>query len=301
MLCRFMDGQSAFSYPFKNIRSTPWVSLMVTALTPSCSPTLRTAHAFLPPLHEDINFDRLMHDGVEKDLVTSTGCMWGYKLRAPSEMTRSKAFQPLQSRATKLANSVRRLTPRCMLVNSPQQRWDYDDSDEDKLPDAYFLLMPHTTTSNGKQTRPAVSFGSLDAISHVRDTPKVQHIRSLDQLTASTAQLFGTSAESDPWLLRHCKYDDNGIRHLNGIHFRNVGGVPIEGLFPALRSALPMKPAASSSVSSGVTASLAFFEKSDDLALPNWRNWLVLLFLDSFCMKLSLPIEAPRPWGSERV
>lgn len=82
-----------------------------------------------------------------------------------------------------------------------------------------------------KSSQPSV-FGSLDAISNIRDTPKTQHIRSLDQLPASTAQLFGTSAESDPWLLRHCKYDDNGMRHLHGIHFRNVGGVPVEGLVP---------------------------------------------------------------------
>lgn len=87
-------------------------------------------------------------------------------------------------------------------------------------------------TTNGKQFKPAASFGSLDAINNIRDTPKIQHIRSLDQLNASTAQLFGTSAESDPWLLRHCKYDDNGMRHLHGIHFRNVGGVPVEGLVP---------------------------------------------------------------------
>lgn len=88
------------------------------------------------------------------------------------------------------------------------------------------------STTNGKQAKPAASFGSLDAISNIRDAPKIQHIRSLDQLPASTAQLFGTSAESDPWLLRHCKYDDNGMRHLHGFHFRNVGGVPVEGLVP---------------------------------------------------------------------
>jgi hypothetical protein len=87
-------------------------------------------------------------------------------------------------------------------------------------------------TINRKQTKPAARFGSLDTISSIRDTPKIQHIRSLDQLHTSTAQLFGTSAESDPWLLRHCKYDDNGMRHLHGIHFRNVGGVPVEGLVP---------------------------------------------------------------------
>lgn len=87
-------------------------------------------------------------------------------------------------------------------------------------------------TTNGKQAKPTATSGSLDAINIIRDTPKIQHIRSLDQLNTSTAQLFGTSAESDPWLLRHCKYDDNGMRHLHGIHFRNVGGVPVEGLVP---------------------------------------------------------------------
>lgn len=62
--------------------------------------------------------------------------------------------------------------------------------------------------------------------------PTVQRIQSLDQIDGSTAQLFGMSSESDPWLLRHCRYDEYGMRSLHRTHFRNVGGVPVEGLVP---------------------------------------------------------------------
>lgn len=72
----------------------------------------------------------------------------------------------------------------------------------------------------------------LSPFNGFKDTAAVQHVRSLDQLESSTAQLFGTSAESDPWLLRHCKYDENGIRSFHRIDFRNAGGVPVEGLVP---------------------------------------------------------------------
>lgn len=62
--------------------------------------------------------------------------------------------------------------------------------------------------------------------------PTVQRIRSLDQIDGSTAQLFGMSSESDPWLLRHCRYDEYGMRSLHRTHVRHVGGVPVEGLVP---------------------------------------------------------------------
>ena len=36
----------------------------------------------------------------------------------------------------------------------------------------------------------------------------------------------GTSSESDPWLLRHCQFDESGLRSFYGLQFRNIGGVP---------------------------------------------------------------------------
>ncbi|GAM40017.1 hypothetical protein TCE0_034f12035 [Talaromyces pinophilus] len=128
----------------------------------------------------------------------------------------------------------------------------------------------------------AASFGSLDAISNIRDTPKIQHIRSLDQLPASTAQLFGTSAESDPWLLRHCKYDDNGIRHLHGIHFRNVGGVPVEGLVPVHFLVTEDSLLVSSKEATSFSAEVDVFKSREELNKmipPKFGLRLILLFM----------------------
>ncbi|KAJ5578634.1 transcriptional regulator family: Fungal Specific TF [Penicillium hispanicum] len=61
---------------------------------------------------------------------------------------------------------------------------------------------------------------------------RVQRVRSLDLIEGSIAQFYGMSAESDPWLLRHCRYDEYGMRSVNRTHYRNVGGVPVEGLVP---------------------------------------------------------------------
>ncbi|KAH8660289.1 fungal-specific transcription factor domain-containing protein [Xylariales sp. PMI_506] len=60
----------------------------------------------------------------------------------------------------------------------------------------------------------------------------VQHVCSLDQIDGATALLCGISAELDPWLLRHCKYDSFGMGHLHGTRIRNVGGVPVNELVP---------------------------------------------------------------------
>lgn len=53
-----------------------------------------------------------------------------------------------------------------------------------------------------------------------------QFVQSLDHLEGFSAQLFGTSAESDPWLLRHCSFDDAGVKGFYKVHYRNAGGVP---------------------------------------------------------------------------
>jgi hypothetical protein len=47
-----------------------------------------------------------------------------------------------------------------------------------------------------------------------------------------SAQLFGSSSESDPWLLRHCKFDDFGIRSFQNTRFRNAGGLPLAQKIP---------------------------------------------------------------------
>ena len=62
--------------------------------------------------------------------------------------------------------------------------------------------------------------------------PGVQQVRSIETLDHFNVQLCGTSAELDPWLLRHCKFDELGIGSHGKIKLRNVGGVPINNIVP---------------------------------------------------------------------
>lgn len=62
--------------------------------------------------------------------------------------------------------------------------------------------------------------------------PPTQFVQSIDQLEHGNAQLFGASAESDPWLLRHCCFDDSGMKYFYKVHFRNAGGVPTAQRIP---------------------------------------------------------------------
>lgn len=72
----------------------------------------------------------------------------------------------------------------------------------------------------------------LDSMSATFYDPGIQHIRSIETLDQSNVQLCGTSAELDPWLLRHCKFDDVGMRSYGKIRIRNVGGVPVNTKVP---------------------------------------------------------------------
>ena len=94
--------------------------------------------AFLP--RSDIDLDSLMHDGVENELISSTGRMWGYKSKTPGEMPSSRAFQYMQSRATKLAHSVRRRDSRLVYLNNPKMEWLEDDRDRNAFPDACLVF-----------------------------------------------------------------------------------------------------------------------------------------------------------------
>jgi hypothetical protein len=59
-----------------------------------------------------------------------------------------------------------------------------------------------------------------------------QFSQSLEGMRGHTAQLFGSSSESDPWLLRHCKFDDFGTRTFQHIQYRNAGGLPLAHKIP---------------------------------------------------------------------
>ncbi|KAL2812761.1 hypothetical protein BJX63DRAFT_443365 [Aspergillus granulosus] len=59
-----------------------------------------------------------------------------------------------------------------------------------------------------------------------------QAIQTLDLLPDMCAHVIGTSGESDPFLLRHCKFDDYGLLRFQHVRFRNAGGVPLAEKIP---------------------------------------------------------------------
>jgi len=59
-----------------------------------------------------------------------------------------------------------------------------------------------------------------------------QFSQSLEGMRGHTAQLFGSSSESDPWLLRHCRFDDFGTRTFQSTQYRNAGGLPLAHKIP---------------------------------------------------------------------
>lgn len=62
--------------------------------------------------------------------------------------------------------------------------------------------------------------------------PSTQLSQSLDQIEGHAAVLLGGSSESDPWLLRHCRFDELGLRTFHKLHFRHAGGVPTSDKIP---------------------------------------------------------------------
>lgn len=62
--------------------------------------------------------------------------------------------------------------------------------------------------------------------------PSTQLSHSLDQIQGHTVQLLGGSSESDPWLLRHCRFDELGLQSFHKVHYRHAGGVPTRDKIP---------------------------------------------------------------------
>ncbi|KAF2142315.1 uncharacterized protein K452DRAFT_317987 [Aplosporella prunicola CBS 121167] len=80
-----------------------------------------------------------------------------------------------------------------------------------------------------------------------------QFAQSIDNIQGHSAQLFGASSEADPWLLRHCQFDEFGMQNFHKQHFRNAGGVPIAGLIPVHFSISPDELQESARAETGVS------------------------------------------------
>lgn len=79
----------------------------------------------------------------------------------------------------------------------------------------------------------AHTFPQTQATSYqLLERPTAQAIQTLDLLKGFSSQLAGASGESDPFLLRHAKFDDHGFLLSHQVHFRNAGGVPLEEKIP---------------------------------------------------------------------
>lgn len=84
---------------------------------------------------------------------------------------------------------------------------------------------------------------SIEAPVSLRPTPLLQEqeadvristqfSQTIEGLEGASAQVFGSSSECDPWLLRHCKFDDFGAISFQHTQFRNAGGVPLTDKIP---------------------------------------------------------------------
>ncbi|XEV01275.1 hypothetical protein FSHL1_006562 [Fusarium sambucinum] len=71
-----------------------------------------------------------------------------------------------------------------------------------------------------------VPYHQAQTLGSVTASTQLQFSRSLDDIQGQTSILLGSSSESDPWLLRHCQFDEYGLRSFYGLQFRNIGGVP---------------------------------------------------------------------------
>jgi hypothetical protein len=71
-----------------------------------------------------------------------------------------------------------------------------------------------------------VPYHQAPTLGSVTTTTQLQFSKSLDDIQGQTSILLGASSESDPWLLRHCQFDEYGMRSFYGLQFRNIGGVP---------------------------------------------------------------------------
>ncbi|KAG2417269.1 hypothetical protein HFD88_008488 [Aspergillus terreus] len=139
-----------------------------------------------------------------------------------------------------------------------------------------------------------------------------QFVQSLDQLEGFSAQLFGASAESDPWLLRHCAFDDSGVKCFYKVHFRNAGGVPTADRIPVhFMIAADELAASAKQETSCRTAGEATRDELNRLVPPEYGQRLVSLFvkyvypalplISRSQMGLSPSCSIPETWALDRT
>ncbi|OJJ94882.1 hypothetical protein ASPACDRAFT_127782 [Aspergillus aculeatus ATCC 16872] len=158
------------------------------------------------------------HSSCQRCLTAGYSCSFAYPLhrRRGVALSRSSA-SPTQQVAT---------------INSkqPEQVSAVQQSQSAHLsttspPLDLFTLDPTGITSASVDTRTQTPYPFVERHTH-------QTIQTLDGLDGFSYQVIGASGESDPWLLRHCKFNDKGFLLSHQVHFRNAGGVPLDEKIP---------------------------------------------------------------------
>ncbi|KAF7169974.1 hypothetical protein CNMCM5623_002498 [Aspergillus felis] len=138
-----------------------------------------------------------------------------------------------------------------------------------------------------------------------------QFVQSLDQLEGFSAQLFGASAESDPWLLRHCSFDDSGVKCFYKVHFRNAGGVPTAERIPVHFMISADDLATSAKQETKMNGSDASRDELNRLVPHDYGRKLVSLFvkyvfpawpvISRSQLGLTPSRQIPEPWALDRT
>ncbi|KAF5650937.1 urea amidohydrolase (urease) alpha subunit [Fusarium sp. NRRL 25303] len=139
--------------------------------------------------------------------------------------------------ATRRVEGARKQRLRAPFAHSPTVNHASHDTtfDLDNSFETEDIQAQHTTSHEPTifaETTPVLSHQSqipyhqAPTLGSVATTTQLQFSKSLDDTNGSTSILLGASSESDPWLLRHCQFDEYGLRSFFGLQFRNIGGVP---------------------------------------------------------------------------
>lgn len=84
----------------------------------------------------------------------------------------------------------------------------------------------------GPNTTARTVDSAMPGVDPYQSRPLTQVSQGLDDVRKATALFLGPSSSSDPWLLRHCRYDQSGLHSFGTLRFRNAGGVPTSDKIP---------------------------------------------------------------------
>ncbi|RAH86870.1 fungal-specific transcription factor domain protein [Aspergillus japonicus CBS 114.51] len=204
------------------------------------------------------------HSSCQRCLTAGYPCSFAYPLhrRRGAALSRSSA-SPTQQVATinstqpEQVSSIQQSHPAHLSTNPPPL--DLFAPDPTEIPSA--SVNTHTQTP--------IPF--VERHAH-------QTIQTLDGLDGFSYQVIGASGESDPWLLRHCKFNDKGFLLSHQVHFRNAGGVPLDEKIPVHFLVTADRLYESSEPSPEYPSSSFTREELDSLVSQECGQRLVVLF-----------------------